>query len=224
MNVQLLLDLPLPALGLDDFIAGANTTLLHELGVLLEHGRGDGALYVWGAPGSGKTHLLQASVAGALRRGLLAGYFDCAIQTLHDGLDEHEWLALDNVHTLGEDEQFELFALFNRFRERGHVLLIAGPSPASQLPLRADLTTRLGWGLSFQVHALSEADTVEALCRHAQRRGFDLPLEVARYLLTHLPRDMHTLATALDAIDRASLMQHRTITLPLVRQALDARA
>ena len=222
--MQLLLDLPLPTLGLDDFIVGANAALLHELTAMLAHGRSDGALYVWGQPGCGKTHLLQAAVAAALGRGLLAGYIDCAVQSLHDGLAQHEWLALDNVQNLGEDEQFQLFGLFNRFREQGHVLLVAGSAPAARLPLRPDLTTRLGWGLSYELQPLSEVDTIEALCRHARRRGFELPPEVARYLLVHLPRDMHTLATALATIDRASLSQHRTITLPLVRQALDQRA
>lgn len=221
--MQLLLDLPLPTLGLDDFIAGRNQALLHEVHRLLEHGRGEGALYVWGAAGCGKTHLLQASVAAALSRGLLAGYVDCQQQALQPGLEEHDWLAVDNVHSLNEDEQFRLFALFNRMRERGGVLLVAGPLPARELPLRADLTTRLGWGLGFEIQPLHDADKVEALCRHAQRRGFELPPEVARYLLTHLPRDMHSLATALATIDRVSLMQHRTITLPLVRQALDMR-
>lgn len=221
--MQLLLDLPLPMLALDDFIAGRNQTLLHALQRLLQQGRGDGALYVWGQPGCGKTHLLQASVAAALARGLLAGYVDCAQQALPAGLEEHDWLAIDNVHSLGEDEQFHLFGLFNRLRECGRVLLVAGPCPARDLPLRADLTTRLGWGLSFEIEPLDDAGKIEALCRHAHRRGFELPHEVARYLLVHLPRDMHSLATALDAIDRASLSQHRTITLPLVRQALDRR-
>lgn len=221
--MQLLLDLPPPSLGLDDFIVGANAALLHQLNSMLAHGRSEGALYVWGQPGSGKTHLLQAAVAAAMSRGLLAGYVDCALQNVHDTLAQHEWLALDNVENLGEDEQFQLFGLFNRFREQGRVLLVSGPVPAARLPLRADLTTRLGWGLGYELQALCEADTIEALCRHARRRGFELPAEVARYLLIHLPRDMHTLATALATIDRVSLAQHRTITLPLVRQALEQR-
>lgn len=220
--MQLLLDLPLPVLGLDDFIAGRNGALLHEMSRLLEQGRGEGALYVWGATGSGKTHLLQASVAAAIARGLSAGYVDCAGRGLDPALDSQQWLALDNVQHLDEEDQFQLFALFNRARELGHVLVVAGPCPAPRLPLRSDLTTRLGWGLSFEVQALDDSDKTLALCRHAQRRGFDLPADVARYLLIHLPRDMHTLATALDMIDRVSLMQHRTITLPLVRQALEA--
>lgn len=221
--MQLLLDLdfPLPPLALNDFIVGTNAPLLHEIQRLLSGQHPDNSLYIWGEAGCGKTHLLQATVAAALNRGQIAGYVDCAKQPLHEGLADYAWLAIDNVQTLDEDDQFVLFALFNRAREQGHTLLIAGPCPASQLPLRADLNTRFGWGLTFELKSLSDAEKTDALCRHAQRRGFELPIEAARYLLIHLPRDMHSLSTALETIDRVSLIQHRTITLALVRQALE---
>ncbi len=221
-TVQLLLDLdfPLPPLALDDFIVGENGALLHEIHLLLAGQRQENSLYFWSGAGGGKTHLLQASAAAALNHGLSAGYVDCAKQSLHQDLSDYAWLAIDNVETLDEDDQFQLFALFNHAREQGQRLIVAGSAPAKQLPLRADLTTRLSWGLTFELKGLNDDDKAEALCRHAQRRGFELPIEAARYLLIHLPRDMHSLSTALDTIDRASLIQHRTITLALVRQAL----
>lgn len=219
-DVQLLLDLPPPPLALSDFIAGDNGLLLATLERLLAADFPEQALYVWGAPGSGKTHLLQAGVAEALAQGWIAGYVDCRRCVPDESLYEHRWLAVDHVDALDEDGQFELFALYNLFRDEGRVLMMAGAEPPAQLPLRADLRTRLGWGLVFELQPLQDRDKLQALQRHAQRRGFQLPDEVAHYLIRHWPRDMHALTEALDAIDRTSLTEQRTISLPLARKAL----
>jgi DnaA family protein len=44
--------------------------------------------------------------------------------------------------------------------------------------------------------------------------------EVARYLLTHLPRDLASLHAVLERLDQHSLARQRPLTLPLVREAL----
>ncbi|MCZ7563552.1 MAG: hypothetical protein M5U08_06820 [Burkholderiales bacterium] len=105
-------------------------------------------------------------------------------------------------------------------RGRDGALLAAGASPPGGLDLREDLRTRLGAGLVFQLHALSDAEKSAALAAHAAARGLRLGEGVLAYLLTHLPRDMATQSAVLDALDRYSLEQKRPVTLPLVREAL----
>jgi len=98
----------------------------------------------------------------------------------------------------------------------------AGAAPPSQLPLREDLRTRLAWGLVYQLHPLADAEKAAALRAQAAARGLVLGSDVIDYLLTHLPRDMRTLAAALEALDAFALAQKRSLTLPLVRQWLAA--
>ncbi len=98
----------------------------------------------------------------------------------------------------------------------------AGSSPPGQLPLREDLRTRLAWGLVYQLQPLSDAEKAAALRAHAAARGLAVGAEAIDYLLTHLPRDMRTLAAALDALDGFALAQKRSLTVPLVRQWLAA--
>ena len=65
---QLLLDLqPSQPPSLDNFIAGENRELVARLRALAQPGCFD-ALYLWGPKGSGKTHLLAAVAALALRK------------------------------------------------------------------------------------------------------------------------------------------------------------
>ena len=73
------------------------------------------------------------------------------------------------------------------------------------LKLRDDLRTRLGWGLVYQVHVLSDEEKAQALVQHAHSRGFVLPSEVTQYLLRHGRRDLPSLMAVLDALDAHSL-------------------
>jgi DnaA family protein len=93
-----------------------------------------------------------------------------------------------------------------------------------QLGLRPDLVTRLGWGLVYQVHALTDADKSEALEHYAAARGFSLQPEVRQYLLARVRRDLPTLLAMLDALDRYSLEAKRPITVPLLRELLTVTA
>jgi len=89
-----------------------------------------------------------------------------------------------------------------------------------QLALRADLVTRLGWGLVYHVHALADEEKARALVEHAGARGFRLPPDVCEFLLTRVRRDMPALLALLEALDRYSLETRRPVTVPLVRELL----
>jgi DnaA family protein len=86
--------------------------------------------------------------------------------------------------------------------------------------LRADVVTRLAWGLVYEVHALTDPEKAQALAAQAAARGFRLQPEAVQYLLTHARRDMRTLIATVDALDRYSLEAKRPVTLALLRELL----
>jgi DnaA family protein len=221
---QLVLDIspPTPAT-LDSFVVGRNAELVQLLRDLPAAPVQERFVYIWGEPGSGKSHLLEAYTRQAAERGCEAAYVEAADahETLADLSDSHV-VALDDVQQLDGTTQIALFNLYNRLREGNGMLLVSGDAAAAQLSLRQDLVTRLGWGLVYQVHALSDADKVQALKTHARRRGFDLADAVAEYLLRHWRRDLPALLAVLDALDRYSLETKRPITVPLLRDILRA--
>ena len=129
---------------------------------------------------------------------------------------------MDDVQDLAENGQIALFDLYNRVRAAGGALAAGGDAAPAQLALRADLRSRLAWGLAFQLHPLSDAEKAAALREHARGRALDLPEDVIAYLLKHARRDMTSLIGILDALDRYSLEHKRPVTLPLVRDALES--
>jgi DnaA family protein len=222
---QLALDFasqPLPTL--DNFIAGRNGELLENLRRLAAGQARERFLYVWGRPGSGRSHLLKGAVNALQGAGSAATCIGCRADTrLAEGLDRLDCVALDDVDRLDEDGQVAAFDLYNSLRERSGALVAAGSAPPVQLTLREDLVTRLAWGLVYQVHALTDEDKARALTDHAASRGLPLPREVCDYLLTRARRDMPSLLATLDALDRYSLETRRPVTVPLVRELLEAR-
>lgn len=211
---QLLLDIqPAPLPTLENFVPGGNNELLQALRNLVEGVSSQRSLVLWGPSGSGKTHLLRAA---ALQQ-QAALYLDAPSATDINSV-QGDFVALDHVERLDDDAQIALFNLFNRFREQGKVLLVAASSAPSQLALRDDLKTRLGWGLVYQVVSLTDAEKAEALKQHARERGMRLPEEVVEYCLRHLRRDLPTLMTTLDALDDWSLTAKKPVTVAMVRQ------
>lgn len=222
---QLLLDIALPRPPtLENFIPGRNLELLQTLRNALSDQNSERFVYVWGGVGCGKSHLLQAVVETFVRHQLRAVYVSCEINSeFAFDVDSINCVSVDNVERLGSVAQISLFDVYNQLRERGDVLfLVSGKVPPVQLNLRQDLVTRLGWGLIYQIHELSDEEKREAMKNHAISCGFELPHEICDYLLRHAQRDLPALIRVVDALDHYSLARQRPITLPLLRELLQA--
>lgn len=224
---QLLLDLdPAKPQTLANFITGQNRELVQLLTQFAAHAEGLPAerfVYLWGEPGAGKTHLLKALAASGSARYIGS---DSAIDTAGGEADafafapEIRLYLLDDCDALSAEAQIAAFALFNQIRDNGALLVSAGSQPPALLALREDLRTRLGWGLIYQLHGLSDDEKITALNQVAASRGFTLAPGVLPYLITHFRRDMPSLSAMLDALDRYSLETQRPVTLPLLRHLL----
>ena len=180
-----------------NFVAGSNAEALARVRDLAAGTLAEAIIYLWGEPGSGRTHLLQAAARA-----------------------NPALVIADDVESLDASREQALFVAINAARDGQAGVLAAGGLPPAQLALREDLRTRLAWGLVYNLKALSDADKAAHLRAEAARRGLSLGDEVIGYLLTRLPRDIASLNAVVDLLDRHSLARQRPVTLPLVREAL----
>lgn len=214
-----------------NFIPGANAEALHWV-ELLARGEGPEALYLWGSPGVGKTHLLEAACRDAAGRGEpiacvpLAGP-EPLEPALLGGLESAALVCVDDLQAVAGGDAWEeaLFHLMNALRATGGRLLLTGRAPLAALGLTLpDLASRVGAALVLHLAPLSDSERAVALRVHARERGFLLPDDVVEYLLRRFPRDLPTLVGLLDRLDEGSLAARRRVTLALVRELLDGAA
>ncbi|HWG75195.1 MAG TPA: DnaA regulatory inactivator Hda [Steroidobacteraceae bacterium] len=211
----------------DSFVAGGNTQVLVQLQAMACGGQ-PRVGWLYGATGSGKSHLLQASCTRALEAGRAASYLPLSQlrefgPDVLQGWSDAAFVALDELPAVVGQREWEqaLFALYQASEERGATLLAAAAVPAAQLPFALpDLASRFASALPLSVQALDERAQRQALQWRARARGLELPEQSARYLQRHFRRDLPTLCRLLDTIDTAALQAQRRLTVPFIREVL----
>lgn len=209
-----------------NFVAAeANAATLHALRSWL-HGAEPGIFFLFGAPGSGRSHLLQAACGE-----MPAIYVPLAElraenpAVLFEGAEHMALVCLDDIEVVLADLDWceQLFHLFNRLTDAHRKLLISADRAAATLPCALpDLRSRLTWGGSFRLSTLDDDGRRKALRVLAHERGFELSDEVLTYLFARFSRELGALVKLLDELDKHSLARQKRITVPFVRELLDA--
>jgi DnaA family protein len=214
---QLIFELsPDAAPGFDNFLPAGNGEALAHLRALAAGTLDETSVALWGARGSGKSHLVRA-VIDASR--LPASQPDLEAGDPAD-LYGPALLAIEDIDRLTPAAQGRLFTLYNACRDAGARLLLTSSVSPQQSGLREDLRTRIGWGLVLELKPLADADKPAALAAYADEHGFRLPPEVIAFLLSHVRRDMGTLLAIVRSLGHQSLAMKRPVSVPLARELL----
>ena len=206
------------------FVAGRNGELVERLRKL---GRASGnafdCVWLFGDPGTGKTHLLQAVCNDQAN----AAYVPAReIPTEDDSIEAYgkfDTVTVDDVpEWLGaRASERPLMSLYNVLRERhARLVVTAHRSPRDLEFALPDLGSRLRAAACYRLAPLDDRDKLRLLAGVARERGFELPEEVAQFLLVRTSRDQRELLGVLDRLDQASLAQGRRLTIPFVKQTL----
>jgi DnaA family protein len=220
---QIALDIGLArAPTLASFCAGPNDAALAHLRLWAQSPtRSPVPTYLWGASGSGKTHLLKAVAESLREQGASCGWLEAS---MHEppAFDER-WAVLlfDDVHLYTAVQQHAAFNWFVNAQALQRGLLAAGALPPADLKLREDLRTRLGWGHVYSLQVLSEPERRAVLRQAADARGVFLGDEVMDFMLTRFSRDLGSLMQLLEQLDGYALQTKRAITVPLIKSMLE---
>lgn len=187
-------------------------------------------LFLAGASGSGKTHLLRAAVNHAAALSQTAAFVPCArmraqLPQILEGLETHQLVCLDDIQAIAGDRDAEvaLFHFYNRAIAHHCRLLFAATDMPAQCGLQLpDLVSRLEQSVRMPVSVLDEAGKRSVLARRAVQRGLQLDDAVMDYLFSRVSRDLQSLTDLLNRLDHASLAAQRRLTIPFIKSVLDA--
>ena len=210
-----------------NFFAGPNDAALKHLELWAGNSlRSPVPTYLWGEPGSGKTHLLKAVVETLREQGARVGWMDASMLEPPEFNEAWAGVILDECHLYTAVQQHAAFNWFvNALSSAdGHPrwVLAAGNLPPADLALRDDLRSRLGWGHVFELHALTEPERRAVLRKEADARGVFLSDEAMDFMLTRFSRDLSNLMQLLDKLDGYALQTQRAITIPLIKAMLES--
>jgi DnaA family protein len=197
--------------------------------VYIAGGRPFPTVFICGASGTGKTHLLNALVS------LLEPF--CGVELVSPVGDPPRFpdldrlvsghsdpeaeicgVALDDAHLLNREEQAHLWNISNKLTRSGGPLIIAAQTtPDDTFAGDPHLKSRITAGLVFSLEPPEDNVRVLILDKIARDRNIRLGREVCNYLVTRKPRNVKELERIVETLDRASLQFKRRITIPLVK-------
>ncbi|MGA1370438.1 MAG: HdaA/DnaA family protein [Pseudomonadales bacterium] len=197
---------------------------LHSLDALPGRFR---ACLLWGAPATGKTHLLQAACRAVALRGSRAMYLPLAepgvpLDAL-EGLEHCELVALDDLQVwIGQpDRERALVALYQGLYASGGALVVAlDRAPLAVEFTFPDLASRVRALPSYALPLLGDEAKRGVLRRLGAERGLDLPSTVLDFWFARGARDLATLIGQLEELDAAAWTEQRRITVPLLKSVL----
>ena len=211
----------------DNYYVGKNAEIVDYLKRVIDNQLRENS-YLCSVQGLGRSHLLHAVCRYADMQGVSSVYIPMrqVEQATPDVLLELETISLvclDDIEVIAGKSAWEeaLFYLYNRVQATGNRLIVTANGLPKEINIGLpDLVSRLTWGMLYQLQSLQDDEKVSMLMMRAKRRGMMLPSDVAQYILTHCPRHMSTLVTALDVLDKASLAAQRRLTVPFVKHVL----
>lgn len=188
-------------------------------------------LYLWGQSGSGKSHLLQAACIYADENDRNVTYVPLAQHVDLDprfleNMDAMDLVCIDDIDMIAGRPEWEqpLLHLYNRLRDNGRaMLMVAQVSPQAIGYELKDFKSRMAWDLVYHLKPLDDDSKIEALRLRADARAFELPKEVAEYLVRRVRRDLPGLIKLLDQFEEATLIEKRKLTVPFVKTLLNEK-
>ncbi len=227
----------------DEFVVGPSNRLAHAAcrAVCNQPGQLYNPLFVHGASGLGKTHLLQATCAAmqqgpqapdvlflscetfvnefiqAIERGRLPEFRDCARHA--------SFLVIDDVQFLAnrESSQEELFHTFNTLYQSRHQIILSADSPPSEIPtLEERIVSRFHWGLVAQIDPPDRETRQAILQKKARLRGAEIPPAVLDYLAEHVEANIRVLEGTLTKLISEMQLSGKPLTIETARHVLEA--
>ena len=198
----------------DTFIVGATNKFAHAAAqaVAANPSGAYNPLFIYGASGLGKTHLLLAikneiehtrpklktvyvegeTFTNELIRAISVG----DTNTFHEKYRSVDVLLADDIQFIGgkESTQEEFFHTFNELYRSAKQIVLASDRPPKEIrSLEERLRTRFEWGLIADIGAPDLETRISILLRKAAMLNFELPIDVAEFIASQIKDDIRQL-------------------------------
>ena len=212
----------------DNFIVGQNNKFAHAaaLSVAANPSHSWNPLFIYGASGLGKTHLLYAIqyeiaknhpdyklfyVDGdRFTNEIISAIQEKKMNEFHDKYRTVDVLLVDDVQFIGgkESTQEEFFHTFNTLYNAGKQIVLASDRPPREIKSLDDrLRTRFEWGLTADMQPPDFETRVAIIRRKASLLNLEIPDEVAEFIANNLKNNIRQLEGAVKKLNAYYLLE-----------------
>jgi len=199
-------------------------------------------LFIYGATGLGKTHLMQAIAHSILEKNPATRvaymgaeqFINEVIESIHSRTmpefrrlyrSEVDIFLVDDVHFLEGKEmtQEEFFHTFNALHEAGKQIVLTSDRPPKEIPgLESRLVSRFEWGMVADVGQPDLEHRIAILRKKAEQDHLELtiPDDVLRFIAEHVRSSVRELEGCIIKLLLYASLKHREISIELARDAL----
>lgn len=203
----------------ETFIVGKGNELAHAAAqaVATNPGQSYNPLFIYGGPGLGKTHLLQAVGQELRKKGAQVLYVSSEqftndyIQSVRAGKGKEfkdqyrsvDVLLIDDIQFIAgkEGTQEEFFHTFNHLHQNNKQIMLTSDRPPKAIPaLEQRLLSRFEWGMIADIHAPDLETRIAILQAKAMEKGLNLDADVIQYIASSIQQNVRELEGALNRI------------------------
>ena len=225
----------------ENFVIGANNQLAHAAAVAVAQAPAQAynPLFIHGATGLGKTHLMHAVGHSILLRNpdakvaylstekftneFIHAIQENALTKFRQRYRHVDILLLDDVQFLANKEriQEEFFHTFNDLFESGKQIVLSSDRPVAEIAtLESRLVSRFQWGLSADIQSPDFETRVAILKTKAASLKVDLPGPVIEFMAQHIAKNIRRLEGALIKISSYSALTGKPLDLATAENLL----
>jgi len=225
----------------ETFVVGQNNQLAHAaaLAVAQAPAQAYNPLFIHGATGLGKTHLMHAIGHSILQRNpeakiaylstekftneYIHAIQENALTKFRQRYRSVDVLLVDDVQFLAGKEriQEEFFHTFNDLFESQRQIVISSDRPVTEIAtLEARLVSRFQWGLSADISSPDFETRVAILKTKASTLKVELPMPVIEFMAQHISKNIRRLEGALIKISSYAALTGKPLDLATAEHLL----
>ncbi len=230
-----------PKYTFESFVVGEANKLAHAASQAVSERPADAfnPLFIYGGPGLGKTHLVQA-IGNRIKENNPAAnvlyvtseiFTNDFINTLLNGQTVEfrnkyrtcDVLIIDDIQFISDKEQtqVEFFHTFNTLYEANKQLIITSDRPPKEIKkLEERMKTRFEWGLIVDIKQPDLETRVAILKKKASEANFEVSDDILFYIAEHLKSNIRNLEGVLKRLTAYNVLLGRPITMQLADEAI----
>ncbi|MDD6551693.1 MAG: chromosomal replication initiator protein DnaA [Lachnospiraceae bacterium] len=229
----------------DTFVVGNNNRFAQSAALAVAETPGEtyNPLYIYGGPGLGKTHLIQAIGNFILQNNpdkkvlyvTSEEFLNEVIESIRstnntssmgkfrDKYRKVDVLMIDDVQFIigKESTQEEFFHTFNALHSAGKQIVLTSDRPPKEMEtLEARIRSRFEWGLMADIGYPDYETRMAILRKKVEEEHINLDDEILNYIATNIKTNIREIEGALNKLIAYSNIEHTDITLEIAEQEL----